>query len=1035
MHLFIGRNPRCIVISSNGYNLMFKRFHRSSRSNVKDSQYLKTPTVVIGSVTDEDLMDANHFIEVKNRILNGLLGLITVDGGIYIVVISGVQKVGFPRWKYQDGQVLPSENIYKILDVDFYSLDVNVFDHLFYELSEINYEKLINEHPCGSLKKLFNDGSFFYSREFDISNSIKNHTWSKNLDYTIDNQDTNYIWNKNLTSEIIQWRNRMNDIEKVTFDLGGFLIFIMRGFCKTTLIETPTSVSSITLISRISIENKPNIFDLKGINDDGKISNFIETEIIVTTERFIFSYTQISCNIPLFWEIVDNQLIGGKRPKLTKSPEHAQVAFDRHFDNLESKYGIVTIVNLIKPRSESQRLLSMSYKTCADAKKIKLINFDCSSDSLLKSSHKLLYFLESDIYEFGAFVYDTNKGIYIGKQTGILRISSFDSLKKVNSIEKLVCQEVLELATKELKDFELTNIFAESYERIWSENYYWLNRTYSKNVKNNIKMKRTYIKLFGSRVKLYDPLNSFLNKNMKNLRNKYTFEKKIKIFAGTFNISGKISQDSIHDWIFPKRFFPITPPSSKSKKSSYATCSNIADIYVIGLEEVIELTPGHMLYTDPYIKQYWEKKILHVLNSNTHGNGKKFVCLWSNQLGGILLMVFMNEDEYIKVKHIEGDVKKTGLGGMASNKGAVAVSFKYSATKFCVIASHLAAGLDNVEQRHIDYKTINKNIRFSRGLRIKDHDAVIWMGDFNYRILMTNDQVRKLIIKKEYNKLLERDQLNQQMIAGATFPYYHEMEIKFPPTYKFDPGTKNYDTSEKLRIPAWTDRILSRGEVLKQLSYGCAEDILFSDHRPVYAIFKARVTVVDEKKKEAISKEVYERIMDKLDRATDEERLEFLNEGISVMNEFEDSDDNTRIDEGGDMTIFDINDPNNNLGNLGNNTNNGNDITSNNNTNSADRIYLQTNQETKKTKRLPPPSSDLKKWWIGGGKQVKVSLNIDAEDYMLNPKRSVNPFVEDDEEPIFIRRVPEDTAENEVDKGREGGDEEQYTQEGRKQED
>lgn len=42
------------------------------------------------------------------------------------------------------------------------------------------------------------------------------------------------------------------------------------------------------------------------------------------------------------------------------------------------------------------------------------------------------------------------------------------------------------------------------------------------------------------------------------------------------------------------------------------------------------------------------------------------------------------------------------------------------------------------------------------------------------------------------------------------------MKIKFPPTYKFDMESQAeiaYDTSEKRRIPAWTDRILFRGSV------------------------------------------------------------------------------------------------------------------------------------------------------------------------------------------------------------------------------
>ena len=71
------------------------------------------------------------------------------------------------------------------------------------------------------------------------------------------------------------------------------------------------------------------------------------------------------------------------------------------------------------------------------------------------------------------------------------------------------------------------------------------------------------------------------------------------------------------------------------------------------------------------------------------------------------------------------------------------------------------------------------------------------MGDFNYRILMSNEDVRRKIVSKEYASLFEKDQLNQQMIAGESFPYFHEMAIDFPPTYKFDPVTKNYDTKKK----------------------------------------------------------------------------------------------------------------------------------------------------------------------------------------------------------------------------------------------
>lgn len=52
--------------------------------------------------------------------------------------------------------------------------------------------------------------------------------------------------------------------------------------------------------------------------------------------------------------------------------------------------------------------------------------------------------------------------------------------------------------------------------------------------------------------------------------------------------------------------------------------------------------------------------------------------------------------------------------------------------------------------------------------------------------------------------LLAADQLNYAMTSGTAFSGYIEGPIVFRPTYRYDVGTDNYDTSEKMRIPAWT---------------------------------------------------------------------------------------------------------------------------------------------------------------------------------------------------------------------------------------
>lgn len=63
---------------------------------------------------------------------------------------------------------------------------------------------------------------------------------------------------------------------------------------------------------------------------------------------------------------------------------------------------------------------------------------------------------------------------------------------------------------------------------------------------------------------------------------------------------------------------------------------------------------------------------------------------------------------------------------------------------------------------------------------------------------------------------------------------------------------------EKARIPAWCDRILRKGNNLRQIDYTTAP-LRFSDHRPVYATFECTISNVDEQQKEALSRALYEK--------------------------------------------------------------------------------------------------------------------------------------------------------------------------------
>lgn len=78
---------------------------------------------------------------------------------------------------------------------------------------------------------------------------------------------------------------------------------------------------------------------------------------------------------------------------------------------------------------------------------------------------------------------------------------------------------------------------------------------------------------------------------------------------------------------------------------------------------------------------------------------------------------------------------------------------------------------------------------------LSSFSAVFWLGDLNYRISeMDSDLVRRLADTGKYDELLENDQLIKQRSERKCFRGFKEGEIKFKPTYKYDPGTDNWDT-------------------------------------------------------------------------------------------------------------------------------------------------------------------------------------------------------------------------------------------------
>ncbi|GME92752.1 unnamed protein product [Ambrosiozyma monospora] len=446
-------------------------------------------------------------------------------------------------------------------------------------------------------------------------------------------------------------------------------------------------------------------------------------------------------------------------------------------------------------------------------------------------------------------VFGVSGGSVRCRQLGTFLINSLNSMERMNDIAKRIGEEMIDIFHEYL-GFEVDMEFWSRHATLWKANGLTLNKMVERYITKKIKNKaggfvgkmaehsKKYVvnassttnndinkqdrfdRLLGrtecTEVKLIDPIHDFIRNELDHRRNEFTSLQELLIYCGTFNVNAELYEGDLSEWIFPKGV----------EHSDY-------DMVIIGLEEVVELTASKLINIDPSIKLFWEDKIQKEI-------GDDYLLIKNEQLGGILSLVYVKTNQIDNIKNIESCYKKTGMKGMSANKGGVAISFTYCENKFLFIVSHLAAGLNNVIERHTNYKTIAQGLRFRQNKRMRDFNLIIWMGDFNFRIDLPNEVVKPLIEAGDLKTLFTKDQLNNQMSKGESFPYFNEMEINFKPTYKYDKGTNEFDTSEKQRIPAWTDRIVSwaRGLNMEQLNYGAIHDICFSDHKPVYGVFK-----------------------------------------------------------------------------------------------------------------------------------------------------------------------------------------------------
>ncbi|XP_054022325.1 inositol polyphosphate 5-phosphatase K isoform X2 [Dryobates pubescens] len=270
-----------------------------------------------------------------------------------------------------------------------------------------------------------------------------------------------------------------------------------------------------------------------------------------------------------------------------------------------------------------------------------------------------------------------------------------------------------------------------------------------------------------------------------------------------------------------------SPPPDVTSLLQLDSLGPSMDMYVIGLQEVnsrITNFLSDLAFDDP-----WSIFFMTVLSP------LGYIKLSSVRMQGLLLLIFVKHVHLPFIRDIHTHYTRTGLYGYWGNKGGVTIRMSLYGHTICFMNCHLPAHMENTEQRLDDFeKILEMQFEGENVPSTLDHDVLFWFGDLNFRIADYGIHfVRESINNKRYSLLWEKDQLNMAKKKEAFLQEFIEGPLQFKPTYKFDLYSDVYDTSEKKRKPAWTDRILWR---VKHLCQHAAKEGQFSEEEQTISV-------------------------------------------------------------------------------------------------------------------------------------------------------------------------------------------------------
>ncbi|KAI9489823.1 SacI homology domain-containing protein [Zychaea mexicana] len=417
--------------------------------------------------------------------ISGIMGFIQLQAylGYYMIVITNSETIGSIRGhdihRVGSFQILPlARNLAGLTEIQ--------------KQDEHTYVRLLENH--------LKSGGFYFSYTYDLTQSLQRQGEFNNDSLTEPlwkRVDDRFFWNRYISSKLIDAILTKDASQNFT----DYILPVMQGFVNIENVHVNDKKFVLGLITRRSRFRPGTRFFSRGIDSDGHVSNFVETEQLVLYDgpdapspivgKKQLSYVQTRGSIPVYW----SQIINLKyTPRLWVGESRKSLAAARsHFDEQIRTYGPQILVNLINKKGYELPMGQAYARTVEQLNDPRLYytHFDFHSECKKMRWDRIQLLvdqLQEQLVKQGYFYYDAsdkNAPVIRKSQESVIRSNCMDCLDRTNVVQSTFARWVL---TQQLRQIEILGPnesiekhadFMFVYRNVWADNADAVSTTYS----------------------------------------------------------------------------------------------------------------------------------------------------------------------------------------------------------------------------------------------------------------------------------------------------------------------------------------------------------------------------------------------------------------------------------------------------------------------------------------------------------------------------------------------------------------------------